>query len=76
MIRRIGQLNDDETNMMLRLKRVLHFGVALIGSFVAALASTPDQSEEDEGDLPGLFNYRTGKFDNGTDPYGWYEEDL
>lgn len=24
----------------------------------------------------GVYNFRTGKMDNGTDPYGWYEEDM
>ena len=23
----------------------------------------------------GVMNYRTGKLDDGTDPYGWYERD-
>ncbi|MEW8508361.1 MAG: hypothetical protein AB2598_16830 [Candidatus Thiodiazotropha sp.] len=23
----------------------------------------------------GVLNYRTGKLDDGTDPYGWYERD-
>ncbi len=23
----------------------------------------------------GVLNYRTGKLDDGTDPYGWYEND-
>ena len=23
----------------------------------------------------GILNYRTGKLDDGTDPYGWYERD-
>ena len=38
-------------------------------------------SRTDENDLSegafrgGVLNYRTGKLDDGTDPYGWYEED-
>ena len=28
------------------------------------------------GDITGVYNFRTRKFDNGTDPYGWYEEDM
>lgn len=52
----------------------------LITEFVGFLASSADTSEEEEnidGDyLIGVYNFRTRKFDNGTDPYGWYEEDL
>ncbi len=51
----------------------------LIG-FVGFLASSADTSEEEENIeedyLIGVYNFRTRKFDNGTDPYGWYEEDL
>ena len=51
---------------------------ASIGQIAAILSGgTSTQGRvDDNGDLPGLYNYRTGKFDNGTDPYGWYEEDL
>ena len=28
-----------------------------------------------ESDLTGDYNYRTGRLDDGTDPYGWYERD-
>ncbi len=52
----------------------------LVLGFVGFLASSADTSEEqdnaEEGDLTGAYNFRTRKFDNGTDPYGWYEEDL
>ncbi len=48
--------------------------------FIGLLAESAITSEEDEnseeGDLTGDYNFRTRKFDNGTDPYGWYEEDL
>lgn len=62
---------------MSTLQKVLYHCTAVIGWMVAVLASSSGhKTEEDDGDLPGLFNYRTGKFDNGTDPYGWYDEDL
>ncbi len=52
----------------------------LVFGFVGFLASSADTSKEqdnaEEGDLTGAYNFRTRKFDNGTDPYGWYEEDL
>jgi len=54
--------------------------VGFAGALVGLLAASADTSEEDddtrEGDLTGVYNFRTRKYDNGTDPYGWYEEDL
>ena len=44
-----------------------------IGLFASA-AQIP--KDEPEGNLTGVYNFRTRKFDNGTDPYGWYEEDM
>ena len=35
----------------------------------------PDKHGPHESDLTGEYNYRTGRLDNGTDPYGWYERD-
>jgi len=52
----------------------------LVFGFVGFLASSADTSEEqdnaEEDYLTGVYNFRTRKYDNGTDPYGWYEEDL
>ena len=52
----------------------------LVMGFVGLLAASADTSEEqdnvEEDYLTGVYNFRTRKFDNGTDPYGWYEEDL
>jgi hypothetical protein len=42
--------------------------------FFASAAQIPEA--EEDGKLTGVFNFRTRKFDDGTDPYGWYEEDL
>ncbi|MEZ5489166.1 MAG: hypothetical protein R3F50_02485 [Gammaproteobacteria bacterium] len=45
---------------------------------VSLLAASADTSEDEETDMPagafkgGNLNYRTGKLDDGTDPYGWY----
>lgn len=49
------------------------------GALVGLLAASADSSEEEdtrEGGLTGVYNFRTRKYDNGTDPHGWYEEDL
>ncbi len=48
----------------------------LVIGFVGFLASSADTSEEEEDDVSaaafrgGTLNYRTGKQDDGTDPYG------
>ena len=41
---------------------------------VATAARIPEADED--GYLTGVYNFRTRKFDDGTDPFGWYEEDL
>ena len=52
----------------------------LITGFIGLLAASadiPEDGDDIEDDyLTGVYNFRTRKFDNGTDPYGWYEEDL
>lgn len=61
-----------------RVLRVVASIIAyLLGEAVALLAAgamgTP---ADDEASCPtegGVLNYRTGKLDDGLDPYGWYE---
>ena len=54
--------------------------LALLGAFRDMFAAA-DTSDEEENDVSagayrgGTLNYRTGKLDDGTDPYGWYEND-
>ena len=51
----------------------------LIGNIVSVLASAsePSKRAQLEGtDLIGDYNYRTTTMDAGTDPCGWYEEDM
>ena len=43
---------------------------------ILSAASSEKDGEPETGDLIGDYNFRTRKFDNGTDPYGWYEDDL
>ena len=52
---------------------------ALLGILRDMLASV-DVEEDDsrqlhDSDLSGELNYRTGRLDSGTDPYGWYNRD-
>tara|TARA_E500000305_G_scaffold61313_1_gene48944 strand:- start:436 stop:633 length:198 start_codon:yes stop_codon:yes gene_type:complete len=47
--------------------------------FIGGVAAS-DELQEDErrlhdSDLVGEYNYRTGRLDAGTDPFGWYERD-
>ncbi len=53
---------------------------ALLGTLQDLFAAA-DTTDEEENDVSagayrgGTLNYRTGKLDDGTDPYGWYEKD-
>ncbi len=48
--------------------------IGFIG-FLAASTKTSDTSEATANAARGgIFNHRTGKFDDGTDPAGWYEK--
>lgn len=66
------------------IKWILSFiksGVTLLASIMGVLASTdePETSDRPQGDgsdMFGDYNFRTGRFDAGTDPNGWYEEDM
>ena len=61
-------------------KAIIRATSLFVMGFISLLAEGAITSEDDaiseEGDLTGDYNFRTRKFDNGTDPYGWYEEDL
>ena len=53
--------------------------VAFVG-FVSRILATSDSSDSENGELDsairgGVFNYRTNRFDDGTDPAGWYSLD-
>ena len=51
------------------------FAAGVVG-LLAVSAQTSSASTEKKSDITGVYNFRTRKFDNGTDPNGWYEEDL
>ncbi len=66
-----------------RIGKVFSIIIGLVFALITTfrdLFFTEDVLDEEEyakeGDLTGVYNFRTCKFDNGTDPYGWYEEDL
>lgn len=53
--------------------------LGLLTTFLALVTGISRSSNADdvsEGAFRGgVMNYRTGKLDDGTDPYGWYDED-
>ncbi len=65
---------------------LLKIGSLAIGFVFALLATFKDLLTNDEpvkanrpiqdSDLIGDYNFRTERFDAGTDPDGWYEDDL
>ncbi len=51
------------------------FMASLVG-LLAESAKVPDTNDATNHAVRGgVLNYRTGKLDDGTDPYGWYEND-
>ncbi len=67
-------------NLLFALKVIIRatilFVMGLIGLLAEAASTSEDDSDSEGGNLIGDYNFRTKKFDNGTDPYGWYEDDL
>jgi hypothetical protein len=59
--------------------RVAGSAVALVAGFLALAVRSQDSSDDEDlsngGFSGGILNYRTGKLDDGTDPYGWYEDE-
>ena len=53
---------------------------ALIATFRDLFAAANSRTQEDrpiqDCDLIGDYNHRTQRFDSGTDPAGWYEDDM
>jgi hypothetical protein len=66
-----------------RAVHLLHLGIRFVArflghvaAFLAANAQTSPAYDELNSSIGGgVLNYRTGKLDDGTDPYGWYEQD-
>lgn len=57
------------------VRTVLRFVGRAIGFLAASAQTSPANDELNSSIRGGVLNYRTGKLDDGTDPYGWYERD-
>jgi hypothetical protein len=66
-------------HLLREILRVVGLGFVLVAGFLALAArsqdSTDDEDLSDGGFSGGVLNYRTGKLDDCTDPYGWYGDD-
>lgn len=51
----------------------------IAAAFIVNIGESDDQLENgsrlQDTELFGELNYRTGRLDSGTDPYGWYDGD-
>lgn len=54
---------------------VLGFLTRAVGLFSSSAQTTPADDELSNSVRGGVMNHRTGKFDDGSDPAGWYERD-
>ncbi|MCU7861869.1 MAG: hypothetical protein KZQ86_19030 [Candidatus Thiodiazotropha sp. (ex Lucinoma kastoroae)] len=70
------------SGLLFAIKATIAAMSKLVMGFIGLLVAGADTSEEEEeSDVSagafrgGTLNYRTGKLDDGTDPYGWYEKD-
>jgi hypothetical protein len=70
-------------NFFKRLIRVLlaaarlsfRFLAGAVGLLTSSARTTPADDELSSSIRGGVMNHRTGKFDDGSDPAGWYERD-
>ena len=68
-------------NAIKRILSLVKAGGVFLATLVSVLASTdkPEANDRPQGDGSDLFgehNFRTGQADSGTDPDGWYEDDM
>lgn len=64
-------------NTPLVLNKLRNVGSFLIGmvAFIASIFADSSNDEDSADNSSGSLNYRTGKRDDGTDPYGWYDHE-
>lgn len=62
-----------------QLWKLVRTAIILIGNIIGTLAAaceTSKRAQHEGTDMIGEYNFRTNTIDAGTDPYGWYEEDM
>jgi hypothetical protein len=60
---------------LLIAKGTMGFLAGAVGILASSARTTPADDELSSAIRGGVFNHRTGKLDDGTDPYGWNEVD-
>jgi hypothetical protein len=82
MLKRTSQNSDLPTRaeFVLQYAGVLVLGLVIVTLnvlrelFASAEVRQDDERQLHDSDLSGELNYRTGRLDAGTDPYGWYDD--
>ena len=61
--------------LLAAVRLVLEFSVEAVRLLASSARTTPADDELSNSFRGGVMNHRTGKFDDGSDPAGWYERD-
>jgi len=61
--------------LLAAVRLVLEFSVEAVRLLASSARTTPGDDELNNSFRGGVMNHRTGKFDDGSDPAGWYERD-
>jgi len=72
-------MNNFFKHLVKAILAAIRFVMEFLSEAVRLLASsartTPADDELNNSFRGGIMNHRTGKFDDGSDPAGWYERD-
>jgi hypothetical protein len=75
----VSKMNNFFKHLVKTLLAAIRFVMVFLSEAVGLLASsartTPANDELNNSFRGGVMNHRTGKFDDGSDPAGWYERD-
>ncbi len=61
--------------LRLAIHVLLKFVAGAVGLLADSVRTTPADDELSNSVRGGVMNHRTEKFDDGSDPAGWYERD-
>lgn len=59
--------------LLVATRVVLGLLIRAVGLLASSTQTTPADDEVANSVRGGIMNHRTGKFDDGSDPAGWYE---